>query len=673
MQEDDAPLSLFAFDDIPVAPAAPIPVSDAPSPHLPNGAITQVTPAILVAPDVATAPNAFVTPLASTAPPVADAPHDEPATGTDDAPTAYAQALYRRYRPESFSGVVGQRHVTDTLRNAVRHHQVGHAYLFCGPRGAGKTSTARVLARAITCLHPQDGEPCNVCMICRAMEERRCLDLVEIDAASNNSVNDIRDLRDSVNVSPAQASHKVYIIDEVHMLSTSAFNALLKTLEEPPSHVLFILATTEVHRLPATIISRCQRYDFRSISAEDTAHQLAYVCASEGLNASPDALMLLATYATGSLRDALSLLDQARAYTTQEVTALVIQQALGLADPERIRHLANAILSAHLAEALQIVDDFSNLGADMRQIARQMVMHLREALVIQARQGASNQTFAGLAATIRAFMQADSTARRIASPQIALELAVIDAVSGLTPTPAPASIATRSATAASAPLQAASSARPQLAPTQTNGLPRADTATVAQPVATLPADGVTLERLRSLWPHYKGELKARKASQLLAILNTTGEPIAVQGTQVTLGFAPAFAMLQGRAEQPASLSTLETVLSKVLGQVVSIRCVVHDARSSTPPTISEPAPISSKREMPPEPPPPWEMIDARAPTWDQEPDSPTTAIPEPAVFAVMPPAIPLGAGDAIDDLDDAKKFKLAENALWKAKIRDNDL
>ena len=245
-----------------------------------------------------------------------------------------SQALYRKWRSRTFEDIVAQDHVTHTLANALHSGRIAHAYLFTGPRGTGKTSTARLLAKAANCLGPEDGpRPCNQCPICQAVDEGRLIDLIEIDAASNRGIDEIRDLREKVNFRPNEARYKVYVIDEVHMLTNEAFNALLKTLEEPPGHVIFVLATTEPHKIPATVLSRCQRFDFRRIPAADIVGRLRYIAEQEGILVKDDALAFIARQATGSLRDAISLLDQLVAYGEETVSVEQVQQILGLVPP----------------------------------------------------------------------------------------------------------------------------------------------------------------------------------------------------------------------------------------------------------------------------------------------------------------------------------------------------
>ncbi len=262
------------------------------------------------------------------------------------------QALYREYRPHLWQQVFGQDHIVHTLQNAIRSERVGHAYLFAGPRGTGKTTTARLLAKAVNCLDPDPAKrPCDHCAHCMAVNENRFLDLIEIDAASNTSVDDVRDLRDKINFSPSQGSYKVYIIDEVHMLSTAAFNALLKTLEEPPAHAIFILATTEVHKIPATVLSRCQRHEFRRIPVKDIIKQLDIIVKAKSLTVEPEALTLVARQATGSMRDAISLLDQLTS-TGEPVTLQGAQTVLGTATSQVVVNLVEAILHRQAAAGL---------------------------------------------------------------------------------------------------------------------------------------------------------------------------------------------------------------------------------------------------------------------------------------------------------------------------------
>ena len=254
------------------------------------------------------------------------------------------QALYRAWRPDTFTEIVGQDAVTRTLKRQVTTGRIAHAYLFCGTRGTGKTSAAKVLARAINCLNPRDGDPCGECEICRTLRQENSMDVVEIDAASNNGVDEIRDLREKVKYPPALTKYKVYIIDEVHMLSTGAFNALLKTLEEPPKHVVFILATTEPQRLPATILSRCQRFDFHRISMEVIIERLMVVLGGIGRSASEEALNEIARAAEGAMRDALSLLDVCLSYTDGEVTGQLARDVLGTAGRAAMFDFADALI-----------------------------------------------------------------------------------------------------------------------------------------------------------------------------------------------------------------------------------------------------------------------------------------------------------------------------------------
>ncbi len=293
------------------------------------------------------------------------------------------RAFYRKYRPSTFTDVVGQQHITTTLENAVKSGKTSHAYLFTGSRGTGKTSCAKILAKAVNCLDAHNGNPCNECEICKGIDNGSILDIIEIDAASNNGVDNIRDLREEANFTPANAKYRVYIIDEVHMLSIGAFNALLKTLEEPPAHVIFILATTEVHKLPSTILSRCQRFDFKRIPPEDMAVRLKEVAEKENLCLSDDGAMLIARIADGAMRDALSLLDRCSSYEGVIDSAAVASSA-GLAGREYIFELCDCILEKDSAKALEVIDKLYNDSCDMERLITELTSHFRNLMVSKA-------------------------------------------------------------------------------------------------------------------------------------------------------------------------------------------------------------------------------------------------------------------------------------------------
>ena len=266
-------------------------------------------------------------------------------------------ALYRNFRPLKFSDMVGQDHITKTLKNQVISGRVGHAYLFNGGRGTGKTTSAKILARVVNCLNPQDGEPCNECEICKEILAGSLTDVVEMDAASNNSVEDIRTIRDEVNFLPTKAKYRVYIIDEVHMLSTGAFNALLKTLEEPPEHVKFILATTEPQKIPTTILSRCQRFDFKKIPEQDIIKRLKIICTESSIKIDEEALKIIAVLSEGHMRDAISILERCSQENLENITVDIVKELVGLPSLEYINKISRAILEYDTIKALQAIDE----------------------------------------------------------------------------------------------------------------------------------------------------------------------------------------------------------------------------------------------------------------------------------------------------------------------------
>jgi DNA polymerase-3 subunit gamma/tau len=351
-----------------------------------------------------------------------------------------SQVFYRKWRPQLLSEI--QEHVAKTLLNALATERVSHAYLFCGPRGTGKTSTARILAKAINCLTNGKGEPCNQCAMCQAVTEGRALDVIEVDAASNTGVDDIRTLREKVNYAPNEARRKVYIIDEVHMLSTSASNALLKTLEEPPPHVIFILATTEVQKLLPTILSRCQRFDFHRHTLANTVAELSRVCKGEGIKAQAEALTLIARAATGSLRDALNLLQQLNTSYGNDIELHHAQAMLGISGDRRSRELVNHIINKDTAAGITTLNNVNNDGLDLRQFHRELVEYLRLLLLVKTgssesielteddikelKELANKATLPQILKTVKRFGQLELNLDNYST--LPLELAIVDSI-----------------------------------------------------------------------------------------------------------------------------------------------------------------------------------------------------------------------------------------------------
>jgi DNA polymerase-3 subunit gamma/tau len=386
-----------------------------------------------------------------------------------------SQALYRKWRPARFDQVIGQEHVTRTLQNSLSAGRVGHAYLFCGPRGTGKTTMARLLAKAVNCENEAvDERPDDSCPTCLAISQGRFLDLLEIDAASNTGVDDMRNLRDKINFAPSQGRFKVYIIDEVHMLSTAAFNALLKTLEEPPAHTIFVLATTEEHKVPLTIKSRCQQFNFRLLTIGEITERLAFLAAQESLTVEPAAVELIARQAAGSLRDAESLLDQLVISPGDTITLERAQLVLGTAPDAAVAGLTDAWLDGDSAAGLRILHDALISGADARQFARQMVAYLRQLLLLQAagaaltvdgpteRKGqmtsqAQRAPRRALIDAVRRFHEASQQSSGSWQPQLPLELAFLELVSDIAGIPVSAPLPAAAATAVRQPVSAPAS------------------------------------------------------------------------------------------------------------------------------------------------------------------------------------------------------------------------
>ena len=498
-----------------------------------------------------------------------------------------AQALYLKWRPHRWEEVVGQPHIVQTLRNAVVAGRVAHAYLFAGPRGTGKTTTARLLAKAVNCLE-QDlaARPCDQCAHCQAVNQGRFLDLIEIDAASNTSVEDVRSLRDKINFSPNQGRFKVYIVDEVHMLSTAAFNALLKTLEEPPAHAIFVLATTEIHKIPATVLSRCQRHEFRRIPVNELVAQLKTIAAAEDLKAEDQALVLIARQSTGSLRDATSLLDQL-ASTGQTITLELAQSILGTATSQTVLHILDAIQDQDSAAGLDQIHSALDAGSDPRQFARQIVDYLRGLLLV--RMGSPEQVDATaetkahmarhaqrldvpqLLPLIRLFNQAANDSRAAWQPSLPLEMAFIESLASLQeadrvdevepPKPAPARKAAPSG--------------------KTPGgheTPPAETA----PQESGEEGSLTLKAINERWRQILAVTRRGNAST--EALLRSGRMLGVKNGTVYLGFASE--VLKSKMEKSENMELVRGAFQQVLEQDVPIQCVVSTGKAgSMPPDI----------------------------------------------------------------------------------------
>ncbi len=537
-----------------------------------------------------------------------------------------SQSLYRKWRSQTFAEVVGQEHITRTLLNALRTHRVAHAYLFCGPRGTGKTSTARLLAKAINCrTNGGEGEPCNECDLCRAITEGRCLDIVEIDAASNRGIDEIRDLRDKVNFTPSEAQRKFYIIDEVHQLTSDAFNALLKTLEEPPAHTIFVLASTEAHKIPATILSRCQRFEFRRIPLDEMVSRLRYICEQEDIAVETAALEMVARAATGSLRDAESLLDQLRAYAEGEITAAQVESLLGAGGIEAVRELVASLFRKDLAGGLRLINRLADEGTDMHQLGREAVDYLRQLLLLKAGAAgrgvdAGEETVEAMAATttslalgdimraLRLFSQVDFAARGLVQPQLPLEMAYTEYVLA-GEEPAPASAPVRPAPAVSKVAAAVSrmAHEPAAAKRRTIAPPPRPAPVVEvaeqEPPAEAPsgerimesapaqAEGtgadLDVETLRGLWGQVLDAL-GRTDRKVQALLRDCTGPVRVDDRTVFLAFVHGFHKEQ--IEQAKNRATVEDAISQLVGQRYLVRCELNkrQERKQSPSALEDP-------------------------------------------------------------------------------------
>jgi DNA polymerase-3 subunit gamma/tau len=527
-------------------------------------------------------------------------------TGTKPEPTGHTQSLYRKYRPQSFDAIelVGQEHVVQTLRNAISLDRVAHAYLFCGPRGTGKTTTARLLAKAVNCLDPDPlVRPCNSCVSCKAINSGSATDVIEIDAASNRGIDDIRELRERVKYAPTQLKTKFYIIDEAHQITGAAANAFLKTLEEPPPHTKFILATTDPEQLLQTIISRCQRFDFRRISVDAIVQRLRTVAEAEGLNVDDEALAVIARHATGSLRDALGLLDQLAVYREAEpdsvdtsIDAAAVRAVLGVSRNDRVESLVQALADRDATLALETVNNAIDAGEDPRQLNRQLVGYLR--VLLHQRAGGSPDAderakelanrfeLLELAQLARSFSEIDFRIRHASHSQLPLEVALVEAVLRRS-----APEETERPSRASAVPSRESPARvireeppvDQVPSSRLRDKVRANS-TNANSVKPVPGsvdktangatsgNALTVDQIADLWQRIRADVKA--VNRRVEALLSTIDPVAVDGNEVTL--ASPYEFHKTKLNSDEARVVVEDVISRITGRRLRVSCILRD-------------------------------------------------------------------------------------------------
>jgi len=507
------------------------------------------------------------------------------------------QALYRKYRPKTWGEVIGQDHVTITLQNAIKSNKIAHAYLFAGPRGTGKTTTARILAKAVNCKADDLAtRPCNRCEICTAINNSQFLDLIEIDAASNTSVEDIRDLRDKINYSPNRGLYKVYIIDEVHMLSTAAFNALLKTLEEPPDHAIFILATTEIHKIPATVLSRCQRHEFRRIPVVEIVKELEFIAENENIEIDKEALTLIARQSTGAMRDAISLLDQLSS-TNQKITLALTQKILGTATNQAVVDLINALIQDNAANGLEIIYQTLDSGTDSVQFSRQIVDYLRNLLLIKM--GSKNEidttpellqkmeahaksfSVQKLLSVIASFNRAATQAKNTWQPSLPLELAFIESLSSLKSNQPEQETPIASKNSQQAPKTTANAAAQKTAP-QPIATAQPQNATESSRPKLSPQDKQATQKLAQTWKTILKLTREKDPKIQAVLLSTTSQ--YMEGNTLVLCFSSE--VVKSMLDKEKNMAIVENAVKKVYQREIKIKCIVDaNKRNTIPPEV----------------------------------------------------------------------------------------
>jgi DNA polymerase-3 subunit gamma/tau len=512
--------------------------------------------------------------------------------------------VYRRWRPKTFDEIIGQERITRTLQNAIRAGRTSHAYLFAGHRGTGKTTTARILAKALNCVNGPTPTPDNTCHACEAIARGVSMDVIEIDGASNTSVDDVRDLKEKIVLAPTESRYKVYIIDEVHMLSTSAFNALLKTLEEPPAHAVFVLVTTEPHRIPPTVLSRCQRFDFRRVSFAEITARLRTIAREEGIAIDDAALAQIARNADGSVRDAESILDQLGAYAGGPIDRDLVTSVLGLVDDETAAAFADAVIARDVATTLRLAQEAADAGKDVRQLLRTLLEHFRDLMLVktcgpaaaaildapqerfarlQSQVGSSE--VADLLRAVRVLNDAITDARWSTQPRLALEVALIRLARPEMDPSTEGLLARIERLEAGRPADARpasgapSATRPAQAPTAPVAPPARSTpprkTAGDEPPPEAPRTLVTIEEVRRHWARVLEDVKRTK--MLCHALLIEGTPLEVNEATLVVGLRSAYNFHVENLHRPENREVVESALARVLGRPLRFQCRLHDA------------------------------------------------------------------------------------------------
>ncbi|WP_422487265.1 DNA polymerase III subunit gamma/tau [Gudongella sp. DL1XJH-153] len=512
------------------------------------------------------------------------------------------QALYRQYRPRTFDEILGQTHITKILKNQIKKDNIGHAYLFSGTRGTGKTSAAKVFSRAVNCLNPQDGNPCNECAICKGILDESLMDVIEMDAASNRKIEDIRELKEKVIYPPSKARFKVYIIDEVHMLTNEAFNALLKTLEEPPKHLLFLLATTEPERLPQTILSRCQRFDFKRLSSDDMIYGMKNITDKLGIEVEDKVLQLIAKNSDGAMRDALSLLDQCIAFEGDSVSYDDAINILGIANVDLVFELVDSIKSESTEKALRMVDHMIQEGKDISQFLKDMIHHYRNLMISktsknpetliewgevgQYKDQSDEMELHYLMSSLEVLTSSETSMKWSMQPRIILEMAVIRLVNLKNELSLEERVKRLEEGISAAPIkkEVAATAKPNPKPLEKKPEPKIEkpleqksSEDNKKPVpekdqSSEPKGYLTLEGVRNSWAKVMQIIKSRKINIYALVME--GEVSQLQGNRITLSYKDGFEFHKDAVNSNQNKEFLEEILTEFFGQKIELLVIM---------------------------------------------------------------------------------------------------